>query len=205
MRTLADLVRPLNLRCRQTLRGRHPPALVLVTDAERMPDPLPVAARLPAGSLVIFRHYGHPDRAAVGKTLADLCRRKRLSLLIAGDFALAVTLKTGLHLPEHLLRQPLSRQRLWSRQKPSSLLSVACHGRAAFRAAIEIGADMALLSPVFPTASHPDTRPLGNLRFRRLAEAAAVPLYALGGMNRRTVGRLAESGAAGIAAIGGFL
>ena len=43
-------------------------------------------------------------------------------------------------------------------------------------------ADAILLSPVWPTRSHPGARGLGALRFRLLAARARVPVIALGGM-----------------------
>ena len=52
-------------------------------------------------------------------------------------------------------------------------------------------ADAVLLSPVFPTRSHPDARTLGPLRFRLLAARARMPVIALGGMTASTARRLA--------------
>jgi len=48
-----------------------------------------------------------------------------------------------------------------------------------------------LLSPVFPTRSHPGQPTLGPVRFRLLAARAGLPVIALGGMNRATARRLA--------------
>ncbi len=47
-----------------------------------------------------------------------------------------------------------------------------------------------LLSPVFPTRSHPDARTLGPTRFRLLARRANMPVIALGGMDQRGADRL---------------
>ena len=51
-------------------------------------------------------------------------------------------------------------------------------------------ADAVLLSPAFPTRSHPGDRALGPIRFRLLARHAAIPVIALGGLNRSTAHRL---------------
>jgi thiamine-phosphate pyrophosphorylase len=51
-------------------------------------------------------------------------------------------------------------------------------------------ADAVLLSPVFPTRSHPGALALGPMRFRLLAAHAKMPVIALGGMNARTASRL---------------
>lgn len=49
--------------------------------------------------------------------------------------------------------------------------------------AARLGADAVLLSPVFPTATHPGGAVLGPVRFRLLARQSPVPVIALGGMN----------------------
>ena len=84
------------------------------------------------------------------------------------------------------------------------LITAAAHGSRALRAAARAGVDAAVLSPVFATASHPDARPLGPLRFRRLADQCGVPVYALGGVTAATAKALKNSGAVGIAAISGL-
>ena len=66
------------------------------------------------------------------------------------------------------------------------------------------GADAALLSPVFATASHPDERPLGLEGFNLLAAQAGLPVYALGGINANNAARLLSGRAVGIAAITAF-
>jgi thiamine-phosphate pyrophosphorylase len=51
-------------------------------------------------------------------------------------------------------------------------------------------ADAVLLSPVFPTRSHPGAAALGPARFRLMARHAQMPVVALGGMTVRTARRL---------------
>jgi thiamine-phosphate pyrophosphorylase len=179
------------------------PALALLTDARRLPDPLAAAARLPAGSFVILRHYGAAERDLLAQRLAVLCRARRLALLVAADFDLAVALKSGLHLPEGLVAKASVRIRLWHR-RGGRWLTAAAHGRSALVRAAALRADAALLSPVFPTASHPAARPLGPVVFRRLVRQAGLPVYALGGVNAATILRLSGSGAAGVAAVSGL-
>ena len=84
------------------------------------------------------------------------------------------------------------------------MITVAAHSLIALQHARHLGADAALLAPVFATASHPDARPLGPLRFSAWAGESPVPVYALGGVTAANAGRLAGSGAAGIAGIAGF-
>jgi thiamine-phosphate pyrophosphorylase len=196
------LARHLKFRGRRHRGGKRAP-IALLTDHCRLPDPLPVAARLPAGSLVIFRHYGAENRDAMAQNLAKLCRSRRLRLLVAGDFDLAVSLGSGLHLPENLARQVPARVRLWHRRS-GKMMTVAAHGRSALVAAGRAGTDAALLSPVFPTLSHPGQPCLGLLAFRRLVRRTTLDIYALGGVSTATINSLAGSGAVGIATVGGF-
>ena len=198
MRSVADEARRLNRRH----PGRHRlPALVLMTDSRRLPDPTPAAQRLPAGSLVVFRHYEDPERDAKLRALARVCRRRRLRLVVAGDARLALASGAdGVHLPEGLV--PRGRLR---RPKRDWLVTAAAHSAAAIRRAAAAGANAVLLAPVFPTRSHPGARALGPLRFAALARRAGLPVYALGGIDAAGARRLGPSGAVGIAAIGALV
>ena len=200
MVTLTDIMRRLNLR--GACGARPLPPLILMTDDERLADPEPVIAALPRGSAVIVRHYRAPGRAALARRLRRLCRARGVLLLIAGDARLAVAVGAdGVHLPEAMVRAAPQRWRLWC---PGRLVTAAAHSPAALFLAARAGADAALLSPVFPTASHPQAASLGPLRFARWCRRAPLPVFALGGVGAHTARRLAGCGAVGIAGIGGF-
>src|SRR5438477_5113612 len=73
--------------------GSRWPVLWLFTDAERLPDPLSAAARLPKGLCgIVLRHDGVPGREALARALARICRSRRLVLVVAGDARLAARL-----------------------------------------------------------------------------------------------------------------
>lgn len=172
-----------------------------MTDERRGGDPLAAAARLPPGAAVILRHDGVPGRAALARRLAVLCRARRLVFLVARDARLALALGSGLHLAEGMRAPAAFRlRRRATRRRP--LLTIAAHGGKAVAAARRAGADLALLSPLFPTASHPGARPLGTLRFARLARAARLPVAALGGVTPGRVRAAASAGAVAVAAVG---
>ncbi|MGE5476415.1 MAG: thiamine phosphate synthase [Bacteroidales bacterium] len=180
------------------------PALILVTDETRLADPLPALDRLPPGAGVLLRHYSCANRPGLARALARAARRRRVALLVGGgDWRLAAAVGAdGVHLPETLARTLADPGlRLWLRR--GHVLSVAAHSRAALARAAGLGADAALLSPVFPTASHPGAPTLGATRFALWARAARLPVVALGGVNGRTARALRC--AAGCAAIGGLL
>jgi len=195
MANLAERARRLN--------RRRQGGFALLTDAARLPDPLPLLALLPRGAFVVLRHYGAPDRTELARALAKECRARGLVLLIADDLDLAVTLGAGLHLPEWRARNAGARVRLWHRGS-RRLLTAAAHGRAALARVAELGADAALLGPVFAPASHPGARPLGALRFRLLVRDARVKVWALGGVTAASLPMLAGGGVAGIATVGGL-
>ena len=68
--------------------------------------------------------------------------------------------------------------------KRAGLLTVAtAHDMGEIAAANRAKADAVMLSPVFPTRSHPGARVLGPLRFLLMAGYARMPVIALGGMN----------------------
>ncbi|MSP67382.1 MAG: thiamine phosphate synthase [Alphaproteobacteria bacterium] len=197
--TLAERARALNAAARRGhARAQSLPALILMTDARRLPDPAAAIRRLPRGAAVILRHPEARARAALAIALLPLCRRRGVRLLIAADAALARRLRAdGVHLPEAML----GRARLGPRPR-RWLVTAAAHGARGLRAAAGAGADAVLLAPVFRTPSHPEVPPLGVLRFAALVRAARLPVYALGGIDALAAARLRGSGAVGIAAIG---
>jgi thiamine-phosphate pyrophosphorylase len=199
MANLAERANRLNWRGANKPRG----CFALLTDRTRVPDPLALLALMPPGALAVLRDYDAPDRSAFARALARACRARRLTLLVAGDLDLAVALGSGLHLPEWRVRIAGARIRLWHRRTRRTL-SAAAHSRIALARAADIGADLALLGPVFATSSHPGARVLGSLGFREMTRRARLPVWALGGVTGRTIQSLAGSGAAGIATVGGL-
>lgn len=199
MASLAEAAR----RLKGCAGGSRLPACILIAESERLADPEAAIACLPQGAAVILRDYAVPDRPARAARLAGLCRRRGLRLLIAGDARLASAVCAGgVHLPEWQVAGGNRRWWLW--RKPGWLVTAAAHSPSAIARAHRAGCNAVLLSPVFPTASHPGARPLGPLLLARFTRAGGVPVYALGGMTAATTRRLAGSGACGIAAIGGF-
>lgn len=179
-------------------RRRRLPALWLVSDPLRLPDPLPAAARLPRGAGVLARGANPLLRAR----LATLARRRGLALLVAADGRAALAAHAGLHLPDRrpaigLLPFLLARRA----GAPGAMLTMAAHGGAASAArARRLRPDAAFLSPLFATRSHPGAPALGPLRWLAAARRLGVPAVALGGIAAATVARVPRL-AAGFAAI----
>lgn len=178
------------------------PAIAMPTDLSRVPDPVAASRNLPAGAAVILRDAGHPDRLAFGVALRSSTLARGQRLLVAGDTALAGALNAdGLHVPELMIGAEAVRQ--WRRANPGRLMSTACHSLGALRRAERAGADLVLLSPVFPTASHPGGPVLGLYRAAALAAATDLAVLAMGGVEPGNARRLPAQ-FSGFAAIGMF-
>lgn len=181
--------------------GKRLPPLLFVTDPARVGDPAEVAGRLPPGAGVVFRHFGSPDAPAEARRLRAVTRDRGQVLLIGRDVGLARSCGAdGVHLPEaEIGRIPEVRS------AGLGLVTVAAHGPEALATAARAGADAALLSPLFASASPSAGVPIGLDRFAALVAETSVPVYALGGVNASNASGLIGSGAAGLAAIDGVL
>ncbi len=194
---LARQARRLNACCSRPL-----PALILMTDDKRVPDPLHAARKLPKGSAIILRHRNDRERARLAEAFLKLARQCDLLLLIAGDQALAHRMDAdGVHFPE----SQLSSLAPCRTRHPNWIITAAAHSEHALLRASRSGVDAALLAPLFHTKSHPERNEFGVARFRLLAARAPIPVYALGGVTAANAGRLAAARVAGIAAIDGVL
>jgi thiamine-phosphate pyrophosphorylase len=179
------------------LRRRSPlPRLWLFTDAARLPDPRASVAGLPRGRAgVILRHDHHPERAALGRDLARICRARRLLLVVAGDARLAAALKAGVHL----------RGGRWpGLVRPNGLTTSSAHSVADLCRTRRAGANLVFLSPAFPTASHAGAPGLGPLRWAAMAgrSGGSTPIAALGGVDGTAVKRLPSRWLRAVGAIG---
>ncbi len=77
--------------------------------------------------------------------------------------------------------------------------AASCHSVEELRRAEALGCDFVLLSPVLPTQSHPGEPNLGWEQFATIAANAAIPVYALGGLNQADMATARQRGAHGIA------
>lgn len=182
------------------------PKLYLITG----PDPADpqaflrrMAAALTQGvRLVQLRAQGLQDAAyaRLAGAAFDLCERAGARLLLNADPDLARDIPAhGLH---------LTGERLWRLDQrptgPGAWCGASCHGAADLVRAADLGLDYALLSPVQATATHPEASPLGWAHFAELADRAALPVYALGGLGPADLDTAVGHGAQGIAAIRGL-
>lgn len=158
---------------------RYPPLpwIWLVSDARNDAVLEQAMRRLPHCSGLIFRHYHLPpaERRARFDSLRRIARAHGHRAFLSDDARTARRWGAdGAYGSAEALAGGPALPRL-----------VTAHSLRELRAS---RADAFVLSPVFPTRSHPGAKALGPVRFRLLARQA--PAIALGGMTARRAARL---------------
>jgi len=182
------------------------PKVWLISDARNDVRLERLLESLPRGSGFIYRHY-HLDaeaRRARFDVLARIARRRGHLVILSGNATQARRWRAdgsyGAPAKAEVsgrgraagkgTRSPPSRRFKWHMATAHSLREIAAARRA--------GADAILLSPMFPTRSHPGAKTLGPVRFHLLAARAGLPVIALGGMTAQRARRLKAAGWAAI-------
>lgn len=142
------------------------------------------------------------EHAALPEILAQ-CREKGIKVWLRASSAKQREQASsqgvfGLHLPGSVLMD--------CQERPvfSGVVSAACHSRDALGKAVSLGLDMALVSPVETTASHPDRAPLGWQRAGEWITGLPLACYGLGGVTPSDLGTARQHGAIGVAGIRAF-
>ena len=166
-----------------------------ITDAQSLGAAEQIArveARMKDGlRLVQVRDKGHWERARLIYAVTSMARQYGARVLVNGGPA-----ADGIHYTAEALMGLRARP-------PGGLVAASCHSVEELGHAMAVGMDFAVLGPVKPTASHPGAPALGWDGFRRIAEGAAIPVYAIGGLRRQDLGEARAAGAHGIAMIRG--
>jgi len=199
-RTLTTTRRQDNRRARSA-PALPVPAWVVMSDTARLADPAPIIPYLPPGSAVIVRHPDPETASDMARSLIGLARAHSVTLLISAAVPPTRLDADGVHIPEAALSNWKASD--LARLRPG-FVSVSAHSLRAARRAWHMGADTVLLSPVFATDSHKGTASLGLPRFATIANAAGLPVIALGGVTEKRIRRVLAAGAAGVAGIGLF-
>lgn len=170
------------------MHARHPlqtpwPKLWLISDQRNDAGLEQALQRLPHGSGFIYRHYhlAPEERIARYQQCARIARARGHWLILADS---ALTAKEWG--ADGIYGAPLM---LGPRRADLVMLATAHNAREIGQAS-RMGADAVLLSPVYPTRSHPGGQVLGPSRFLALARQAPMPVIALGGMTQRGARRL---------------
>ena len=169
------------------------PRVWLMTDARLGAEIAAIVARLPPRSAVVIRPYAlaGTGRAALMRAIRRVASAKRHLLLMAGDSPIKGT---------HGRHAGRAKRRTTGRPP----FSMPVHTARDARQACRIGVRAAVISPVWPTASHPGAAQLGLRRFAQLARQCRCPAIALGGMTETRFRQARAHGAHGWAAIGAW-
>ena len=111
--------------------------------------------------------------------------------------------RVGLHL-NHARLMSMPAEQVRDQQVRGHLVTAAVHDRATLERAIELAVDLVTVSPLRETATHPGVPGIGWSGFAALAQAAPVPVYALGGVGVDDLPRIWRRGGFGVAGISAF-
>lgn len=178
-----------------------PPLLAIAPDAFSLEQLLDGIKRLdPIRTGLYLRSWSHhPARDA----LLEACAAQGLKVWLRADSPQGVAGGIpagvfGLHLPGTVLVDCDTRPDF------AGVVSAACHDQQALDKAVSLGLESVLLSPVNPTATHPDQAPLGWEKAGQWVSGLPLTCYMLGGVGPEDIGRAREHGAVGVAGIRAF-
>lgn len=160
------------------------------------------ALALPAGSALIVRHRNSQAREKLALVLLQVCRRRRVLLIVAEDFHLARRIHAdGVHVPARLAgRIPGLRA-----SNKDWIITTSVHSLGARLRSERLSPDAMLVSPLFETASHAGQSSLGTTRVAAIVSGSRLPCFALGGIEASNVSMVSALPVQGIALIRGWL
>lgn len=174
----------------------HP--LVLMSDPVRTPDLLTLVRALPSRSAIIYRHFGRPG---LERRLRSLTEQRDIQLLIGNDPQLAHQCGAdGVHFSRRTAADIVAR---WRQARPGWIISQAAAKTKPDTPALA-GLDAIFVSSIFPSNSVSSGTPIGVEALVERIKQGDAPIFALGGINARTVNALHGVNIAGIAAIDGL-
>lgn len=167
------------LPCSRSRAGSPLPGVWLFSDERLGASVERLAAHLPPGSGIVLRHdsLAPGARWRLARRLMRIARARGLVVLLAAPPAIARRWGMGgVHLRQPLARCAAQALRLGLR------LSMPVHDGGEARRVRRARADVAFVSPLHPTRSHPGAPGLGRKAWLRLARLAGGQAVALGGM-----------------------
>lgn len=186
--------------------SRRLPRLFLVTDSQVVgaPDFLERArSALDAGGsrcALQLRAHGMKGRPlwAIAYSVAECARQANAGLWINDRIDLALAVRAdGVQLGAASLPTPEARSLVGA----AAWIGRSVHDGEEARAALDAGADVAMLGHIYQTATHPAAEPLGVAALR--AAGSPRPIVAIGGITPERVADVMEAGAWGVAVLSG--
>ena len=183
------------------------PPLLLVTDRKQAAAPLGdiLAAAFAAGcrwASLREKDLSVQEQVALAHSLLPVARQWTARLTVHGDPLVAVAATAdGVHLAAGSdvtgARAVLG---------PDGIVGISIHSVAEARALDPNFVDYAIAGPAFETPSKPGYGPaLGTEGIRAIADAARVPVIAIGGIVPERIPDIVAAGAAGVAVMGSVM
>jgi thiamine-phosphate pyrophosphorylase len=156
-------------------------------------------AGLRAASRATIVQLRAPDLTAreVERELTQLVASSPVPVLVSSRCDLAVASgAAGVNLPERDI--PIGEARVLVGDR---LIGRSVHSLEAAREAEHDGADYVIFGPIWSSATHRDSEPVGIEALAAVVRAVRIPVLAIGGVTAERVADILDSGAAGYAAI----
>jgi thiamine-phosphate pyrophosphorylase len=202
--SLYTLQRELLSRVTRRHKTERLTGLYVIIDTQTLGSGKPFEAARRAirgGAKVIqLRSKGY-SRAALlilARQLADLCRKSGV-LFIVNDY-LDITIASaadGIHVGQDDLPIKVIRQEL----PIDSIIGLSVTTAAQARKAEKQGADYIAVSAIFSSTTKSEAKAVGLERLRQLKKAVAIPVVAIGGINRQNISGVLSAGADSVACI----
>jgi len=169
-----------------------------MSDPKRTPDLLTLAAHMPAGSALIYRHFGKPG---LEPQLREITTAGGMQFLIGNDPDLAEACGAdGVHFSRNTAGATLQK---WRKTHPDWIISAAGTKDQLDPRPLNT-LDALFLSPVFASNSSSAGTPMGLDALTLLTDYYSCPVFALGGIHSHNASSLIGSGIAGIGSIEGL-
>ena len=176
--------------------------LVMMTDPKRMSDVVAAAKALPERAAIIYRHFGKDNREDEARVLRQITFEKHQQLLIGNDPELAIAVGAdGVHFRRDAA---VASPALWRSRCPDWLITMAGLKVGNYTGDLSV-LDGLFISSIFESQSPSAGTPVGIDGLKTQLQTLPCPVFALGGINAKTAHHLTDSGAAGLAAIGGLM
>lgn len=164
-----------------------------------------VIENLSKNSAIIIREYdlNTSQRLDFAKKIINAAKKRSIKVFIGKDWRLAIKLKAdGVHFSDY----DNIAKCCWKSHKISKklLISYSCHSQKLIKKAEKYGCDLIFYSPIFATQTHPQQKPVGIFELRKLISKTSIPIYALGGIDKKNIKILNNCNIAGIGGISIF-
>ncbi len=144
-----------------------------------------------------LKNLSDTQRQACLPAVLEICQQAKIQPLL--NSTIATDNQQGLHLTSAEL------MRCTERPPVTGWLAASCHNWQQLQQAERLAVDFAVLSPVLPTATHPQIPALGWELFQQWTKKLTIPVYALGGLTLEQLALAQHYGAQGIAGIRAFI